>query len=326
MFCVVGRDFRAVLAGAIICMAVADGAAGAPDGAESKEDLGGSYALARRTTGQGSIIETLLYDGRAIVTDIVTPGPGGLVAADVTGVTPAAAASTGRASANAVRTGTGAPAGVAPNFGGTLLSAEVNDGYLVLHRSRAGEPVMHDIFRDGEKVGSVSEVVSAGSKPGRNSFVFESTGDRFIVHLTQPDGTKIHATSEHGRFSGQVVERAAAAPVVEGIVNKGLAPQTAPPAQISNIPSKAASERRPIAGPQPRQPAPRAAAVQPGIVSRGFYGNAPEPTAPAPITRSKPLATVNAQSQGVAAARPVARAARPSRPPASGASSLQGPR
>ena len=194
MLCVRGRDFRAVLAGAIICMAVADGVAAAPDGAEIKEDLGGSYALARRTTGQGSIIETLLYDGRAIVTDIVIPGQGGSVAADVTGVTPAAAAPTGRAGATAVTTGTGAPAGVAPSFGGTLLSAEVNDGYLVLHRTRAGDPVMHDIFRDGEKVGSVSEVVSAGSKPGRNSFVFESTGDRFIVHLTQPDGTKIRAT------------------------------------------------------------------------------------------------------------------------------------
>jgi hypothetical protein len=325
MLCVRGRDFRAVLAGAIICMAVADGVAAAPDGAEIKEDLGGSYALARRTTGQGSIIETLLYDGRAIVTDIVIPGQGGSVAADVTGVTPAAAAPTGRAGATAVTTGTGAPAGVAPSFGGTLLSAEVNDGYLVLHRTRAGDPVMHDIFRDGEKVGSVSEVVSAGSKPGRNSFVFESTADRFIVHLTQPDGTKIRATSEHGRFSGQVVERVAVAPT-EGVAKKELAPATAPPAQISNIPSKAASERRPIAGPQPRQPAPRAAAVQPGIVSRGFYGNAPEPAAVAPVARSKPLATVNAQSQGVAAARPVARAARPSRPPASGASSLQGPR
>ena len=325
MLCVRGRDFRAVLAGAIICMAVADGVAAAPDGAEIKEDLGGSYALARRTTGQGSIIETLLYDGRAIVTDIVIPGQGGSVAADVTGVTPAAAAPTGRAGATAVTTGTGAPAGVAPSFGGTLLSAEVNDGYLVLHRTRAGDPVMHDIFRDGEKVGSVSEVVSAVGKPGRNSFVFESTGNRFVVHLTQPDGTKVHATSEHGRFTDQVVERVAAAPV-EGITKKELAPQTAPLASIPAAPSKATSDRRPAAGPQPRQPAPRAAAVQPGTVPRGFYGNAPEPTAAAPIVRSKPLATVNAQSQGVAAARPVARAARPSHAPASGATSAQGQR
>jgi len=325
MFRVRGRGLRAVLAGAIICMAAADGVAAAPDGAEIKEDLGGSYALARRTTGQGSIIETLLYDGRAIVTDIVTPGPGGSVGAGVTAATPVAPASSGRAGALAVTTGAGALAGVAPGFGGTLLSAEVSDGYLVLHRTRAGEPVMHDIFRDGEKVGSVSEVVSAGGKPGRNAFVFESTGDRFVVHLTQPDGTKIHATSEHGRFSGQVVERAAVAPI-EGIGKKEIAPEAAPPAPIPNASSKPASDRRPVARPQPRQPAPRAAAVQPGPAPRGFYGNAPEPATAAPIIRSKPLATVNAQSQGVAAARPVARAARPPRAPASGASSAQGPR
>jgi hypothetical protein len=248
-----GRDLLAVLAGAFICMAVADGVSAAQDGAEIKEDLGGSYALARRTTVQGSIIETLLYNGRPIVTDIVVPGPGGAGAANVTGAVPAARASTGGASATA---GAGVPAGIAPVFGGTLLSAEANGGYLILHRIRTSDPVTHDIFRDGEKVGSVTEAgLPAGSKPGRNSFIFEAIGDRFVVHLTQPDGTKIHATSQLGHLSSQVVERVAAAGAVEDLVKKERAPG------IAAMPPRAASGRRPLVRSQPRQPAPRAAAV-----------------------------------------------------------------
>jgi hypothetical protein len=51
-----------------------------------------------------------------------------------------------------------------------------------------------------------------GSAPGRtgNLFSFESADDRFIVHLTQPDGTRIHATFEKGRFLKQTVERTGA--------------------------------------------------------------------------------------------------------------------
>jgi hypothetical protein len=54
------------------------------------------------------------------------------------------------------------------------------------------------------------EPLRPGRPAGRNSFAFESTDDRFVVYLTQPNGTRIQATTEHGRFLDQVVERSAA--------------------------------------------------------------------------------------------------------------------
>src|SRR5260370_33847755 len=81
-----GCDVRAVLVGAVICWAVADGFAVAQEGAEATEELGNSYLLARRTTGQGSVIETLLFDGQAIVTEIAVPAPdAGATAGGTTG-------------------------------------------------------------------------------------------------------------------------------------------------------------------------------------------------------------------------------------------------
>jgi len=204
-----GCDLRAVLAGAIICWAVADGVAVGQEGAEVTEDLGNSYVLARRTTSEGSIIETLLFAGQAIVTEIAVPagsdGSTGTTGAAAVARAPAGAANAARGDAANL------PLGMGPGFGGTLLTGEIVDDYLVLHRTRASGPVTHEIFHDGHKVGIVSEVdsVRAGRSSGRNSFAFESTDDRFVVHLTQPDGTRIHATTEHGRFSSQVVERAA---------------------------------------------------------------------------------------------------------------------
>ena len=58
-----------------MCWAIVDGVAVAQESAEVTEELGSSYLLARRATGGGSIIETLLFDGRVIVTEIVWPGP-----------------------------------------------------------------------------------------------------------------------------------------------------------------------------------------------------------------------------------------------------------
>src|SRR5260370_303874 len=205
-----GCDVRAVLVGAVICWAVAEGVAVAQEGAEATEELGNSYLLARRTTGQGSVIETLLFDGQAIVTEIAVPAPDAGATAGTTG----AIARTLPGSANALPGGVAAlPLGFAPGFGGTWLTGEVIDDYLVLHRVRATDPVMHGIFRGGRKVGSVTEVgpsIRTGKLAGRNSFAFESADDRFVVHLTQPDGTRIRATTEHGRFSGQGLERVAA--------------------------------------------------------------------------------------------------------------------
>ena len=62
------------LAGTIVCWAVAEGVA--VEAAEVTEDLGNSYLLARRTTSLGSIIETVLFAGEPIVTEIVVPRPG----------------------------------------------------------------------------------------------------------------------------------------------------------------------------------------------------------------------------------------------------------
>jgi hypothetical protein len=99
-------------------------------------------------------------------------------------------------------------------FGGSWLSYESIEDYLVLHRMRANVPVTRDIFRQGLKVGSVTEVgppIRAERSAGRNSFGFESADDRFVVHLTQPDGKRIQATTEHDRLLDQVVERSASA-------------------------------------------------------------------------------------------------------------------
>src|SRR5580700_8614937 len=63
-----------LLAGTLSGLATAD--AIAQESAETSEDFGNAYMLARRTTVQGSIIETLLYAGRPIVTEIVMPGAG----------------------------------------------------------------------------------------------------------------------------------------------------------------------------------------------------------------------------------------------------------
>src|SRR5712691_9276593 len=123
-----GCDLRAVLAGVIICWAVADGVAVAQESAEVTEELGNSYLLARRTTSQGSIIETLLFGGQAIVTEIVVPGPDAVATAGTTGAAPVARTVAG--SANAAKTETANfPPGIGPGFGGTWLSGEISDDY-----------------------------------------------------------------------------------------------------------------------------------------------------------------------------------------------------
>src|SRR5262245_55747004 len=77
-----GCALRAVLAGTIVCWAVAEGVAVAQEAAEVTEDLGNSYLLARRTTSLGSIIETVLFAGEPIVTEIVVPAPDGGITAN----------------------------------------------------------------------------------------------------------------------------------------------------------------------------------------------------------------------------------------------------
>jgi hypothetical protein len=207
-----GCGLHAVVAGVLICWASVNGAAMAQEGEEVTQDLGNSYLLARRTTSQGSIIETVLFAGQAIVTEIVVPAADSGGAVGTTGAAQVVRATAGAAT-SAKNDAANWPPGIGSGFGGTVLTGEVLDGYLVLHRTRSAGPVSHEVFREGSKVGSVTEVGLTGSSarlPGRNSFAFESSDDRFIVRLTQPDGLRISATTEHGRFSGQVVERTAA--------------------------------------------------------------------------------------------------------------------
>lgn len=336
-----GCDLRAVLAGAVICWAVAEGVAVAQEGAEATEELGNSYLLARRTTGQGSVIETLLFDGQAIVTEIAVPAPDAGLTAGTTG--PIARTPP---SANAVPGAVAAlPPGFASGFGGTWLTGEVIDDYLVLHRIRATDPVTHEIFREGRKVGSVTEVgpsIRTGKLTGRNSFEFESADDRFVVHLTQPDGTRIRATTEHGRFFGQVVERSAAlvaaprlgagvaAPLepsldaVDRSTGRALQPQRlARPQDATNPiivedPVPRASAELPETVPVPRpSPLPRtrpaigATPVRTASPSPGgnFRTRAPEPITSAPAIRPKPATTSGNAPLPAAATAP--------RPPAS---------
>jgi hypothetical protein len=278
-----GCDLRAVLAGAVICWAVADGVAVAQEGAEATEELGSSYLLARRTTGQGSIIETLLFDGQAIVTEIAVPAPDTGITAGATG------ARTLPGSANALPGGVAAlPPGFASGFGGTWLTGEVVDDYLVLHRIRATDPVTHEIFRAGRKVGSVTEVgpsIRTGKSAGRTSFVFESAADRFVVHLTQPDGVRIRAITEHGRFTSQVVERSAAlmAPPRPGVgVATPLEPSldaVAPSIGRSPQPQRLARPQEDTSSIIVEEPAPRGSAGLPETV--------PVPR-PSPLPRTRP--------------------------------------
>ncbi len=332
-----GCDLRALLAGAIICWAIAEGVAVAQEGAEVTEELGNSYLLARRTTGQGSIIETLLFAGRAIVTEIAVPAPDAGITAGATG----AVARTPAGSANALPGGAAAlPPGFASGFGGTWLTGEIIDDYLVLHRIRATDPVTHEIFGDGRKVGSVTEVspsIRTGRLAGRNSFAFESTDDRFIVHLTQPDGTRIRAITEHGRFLNQVVERSAALAAAPRF-GVGVAAPLEPSREPVGPSIGRSPEPQRLARPQEatgsiiaEEPAPRVVVTLPETVplprpsplprtrpalgptpvrtagpspAGNSYRSAPEPMTVAPAIRPKPAITSGNAPLPAAAAAP----------------------
>jgi hypothetical protein len=339
-----GCDLRTVLAGAVICWVVAEGVAVAQDGAEVTEELGNSYLLARRTTGQGSIIETLLFAGQAIVTEIAVPAPDATTTAGTTG----AVARTLAGGGTALPGGAAAlPPSFGPGFGGTWLTGEIMGDYLVLHRIRATDPVTHAIFHEGRKVGSVTEVsplIRTARLAGRNSFAFESTGDRFIVQLTQPDGTRIRATTEHGRFLSQVVERSAtlaAPPRFGGGVAAPLEPSleaVGPSIGRSPEPQRLARPQEATGSIMVEDPAPRGIVTLPGTVplplpsplprtrpaigatpvrttgqppAGNSYRSAPEPATVAPAIRPKPTITSgNAPLPAAAAApRPVAPAA-----------------
>jgi hypothetical protein len=286
-----GCILPAVLAGTAVGWAVGERIAAAQGAAEVREDLGDSYQLARLTTAQGSIIETLLFDGQTIVTDVVLPAPGAGKSTGTSG--PAAELPAVNANASP-RDAAALPPGLGSGFVGTWLTGEIIDGYLVLHRIRADDPVAHDIFRDGLKVGSVAEVgppIRAGRAAGRNSFAFERTDDRFVVHLRQPDGTAVHATTEHGRFLNQVVERSAspAAPPRAGAgvaIAPGRPPDAVRPAASPSPEPQRPAPPRETAGPVVVNPVMMKEAALPSL-ARPEAGLAPS-SQPVPLPRTRP--------------------------------------
>src|SRR5215470_13029880 len=91
--------------------------------AEVTASLGNSYLLTRRTTSSGSVIETLLFAGQPIVTEIAVPGPDASVIAGTTGAAATAQAPAGGASV--ARAGAGNwSASMGSGFGGTLLTGD----------------------------------------------------------------------------------------------------------------------------------------------------------------------------------------------------------
>ena len=187
---------------------------------EIVETIGDAYQIGRMRVNGGMVLQTILYNGRPIATGVMLP-----TRAEVASTTGA----TTLTSAGALETA------------GTVLSGEVSEKYFILHRVRGNRSTTHEIFFDGESIGQVAEDFApalAGEPPGPgnesrdgknlpavrrgSAFSFESVGDTLVVHIVQPDGTTIRATSRNGGRLEQVTERralAAAVPVVAGNAN-----------------------------------------------------------------------------------------------------------
>ena len=178
---------------------------------EIVETIGDAYQIGRLRVNGGMVVQTILYNGRPIATEIMLPTRGEVASA--AGATTLAAAG-------------------ALEIAGTVLSGEVSGKYFILHRVRGNRSTIHEIFFDGELIGQVAEdsaptLAEEPPGPGNESrngknpvtrgsaFSFESAGDALVVHIVQRDGTTIRATSSNGGRLEQVIERkAAAVPVV----------------------------------------------------------------------------------------------------------------
>lgn len=184
---------------------------------EIVEAIGDAYQIGRMRVNGGMVVQTILYNGRPIATGVMLPTRAEV--ASTTGATTLGAAG-------------------ALEIAGTVLSGEVSGKYFILHRTRGNRSTIHEIFFDGESIGQVAEDFApamAGEPPGTgnesrdgknlpairrgSAFSFESVVDALVVHIVQPDGTTIRATSRNGGRLEQVIERravAAAVPVVAG--------------------------------------------------------------------------------------------------------------
>ena len=231
---------------------VSTGVSVAQQSPEIVDTIGGPYKIGRVTTTGGMIVQTILYNGRPIAVDYILP-------ARADGAT-----AFGAASPEAL---------ISSEFAGTVLSGEMSGNYFILHRARADRSTIHEIFLGGESIGNVAEVAStdggrtapvapAGRSPSagnmsraiapasvrRSALSIETASDLLVVHLVQPDGTQIRATSRSGGPFEQVIERrgdAVMVPVVS--VDRDNTDKKVPGANFV---------------PTPRTPPPRPSAVE----------------------------------------------------------------
>jgi hypothetical protein len=198
----------------------------------------------------------------------------------------------------------------------------MSGNYFILHRARADKSTIHEIFLGGESIGNVAEVASrdggrtapdapAGHSPSagnmgrtiapasvrRSAFSIESADDLLVVHLFQPDGTRIRATSRSGGPLEQVIERPGDAVMVPFIsVDRNNTDKKVPGANFV---------------PTPRTPPPRPSAVE---ATQAILQDA-DPTAIS--AAAKPLRYLPPKSQQAAPRQPV-RAATRAAPAAAG--------
>jgi hypothetical protein len=202
---------------------------------EIVEPIGDAYQIGRLKVTGGMVVQTILYNGRPIATGVMLPAR-----ADVAS---AAGASTPGATG-------------ALEIAGTILSGEVSGKYFILHRARGNRSTIHEIFFDGEAIGQVAEDAApalmgeppstgnesrGGTKPPAvtrgSAFSFKSAGDALVVHIVQPDGTTIRATSRNGGRLEQTVESSAVAAAVPAVARNAdrVMPGDADPVVSRNV-------------------------------------------------------------------------------------------
>jgi hypothetical protein len=134
------------------------------------------------------------------------------------------------------------------------------------------------------------------------------------VHLTQPDGTRIQATTEHGRFLDQVIERSAALSIPPHAGAPGAVPSGRPAGAVAPSTGRSPEPQRP-AHPQDaggsirmEEPTPPVVLTQPDAVPL-----------PRPSIRATPARTASRLPvTGAPAVRPKPATASGDRPPPPG--------
>jgi hypothetical protein len=238
---------------------------------EIVEPIGGAYQIGRLRVTGGMVVQTILYNGRPIATGVMLPAH-----AEVTG---AAGASTPGATG-------------ALEIAGTILSGEVSGKYFILHRARGNRSTIHEIFFDGESIGQVAEDAaptlmgdppSTGneSRGGKNpptvtrgsAFSFKSAGDVLVVHIVQPDGTTIRATSRNGgRLEQSVESNVVAVPAVARNADRVI-PERAEPVVSRDVDRVISGNAGPV----------NSSPIANENASRGDAATGPEDPPPAPV-------------------------------------------